>query len=107
MIGYLYLGFAVFGTSIGQLLLKKYNMQNNRISTYLIFALLLLVSVPVFIYLSLIYINFTIVFLADSISIILVVIISNIFLSESLNRKKLIGIGLIIIGIFMLKGKVL
>ena len=107
MIGYLYLSLAIFGTSVGQLLLKKHNMQNSEISTSLIFALLLLVSVPILIYLSLIYISFTIVFLADALSIIVVVIISNIFLSESLNRKKLIGIGLIIIGIFMLKGKIL
>jgi drug/metabolite transporter (DMT)-like permease len=98
---------AVLGTSIGQLLLKKHNIQNNKLSNYLFFALLLLVSVPIFIYLSLIYISFIIVFLSDALSIILVVTISNIFLKESLNKKKLIGIILIIVGMFMLKGKVL
>ena len=55
MIGYLYLTMAVFGTSVGQLLLKKHNMQNNKLSSYLFFALLLLVSVPIFTYLSLQY----------------------------------------------------
>jgi multidrug transporter EmrE-like cation transporter len=107
MIGYLYLGMAIFATSIGQLLLKKHNMQDNKVSNYLLLALFLLVSVPILIYLSLIYISFTIVFLADAISIILVVVVSKVFLSETLNYKKVIGISLIIVGIFMLKGKVL
>jgi len=101
--GYLYLSLAIFGTSIGQLLLKKHNMQNSKISTYLIFALLLLVSVPIFIYLSLIYISFTIVFLSDLISIIIIVILSGIFLNESISNKKILGIVFIVLGIFGLK----
>jgi drug/metabolite transporter (DMT)-like permease len=104
MIGYFYLTMAVLGTSIGQLLLKKHNLQNNKLSSYLFFALLLLVSVPILTYLSLQYIDFIIVFLADALAISLIVFLSSMIIKDQINLKKLIGRFLIIVGIIMFNG---
>jgi drug/metabolite transporter (DMT)-like permease len=106
MIGYLYLTLAIVGTSFGQLLLKKHSTIQKKITLYLFFSILLLISVPFLIYLSLMYISFAIVFLSDALSIILVVIISSIFLNESLNYTKIAGIILIVSGIYMLSGRI-
>lgn len=104
--GYVYLMLAILSTSFGQLLLKKYNISSiKKISSILVVSILLLISVPVYTYLSLQYISFAIVFISDAISIVLVVVISNIFLKEYLNQKKLIGIVFILLGIFILNWK--
>jgi uncharacterized membrane protein len=98
--------FAILSTSIGQLLLKKYNT-NSKNYFILFFALGLLVSIPIWIYFSLKYLSFIVVFISDSLSIVLIVILSNIFLKEKLDLSKFFGILFIIIGIFMLKGRIL
>jgi multidrug transporter EmrE-like cation transporter len=104
--GYVYLMLAILSTSFGQLLLKKYNIPSiKKIPSILVASILLLISVPVYIYLALQYISFAIVFISDAISIILVVVISRIFLKEYLNQKKIIGIVLILVGIFILNWK--
>jgi len=102
MIGYIYLTLAVFGTSVGQLLLKQYNMQSKKITFGLLAALLLLVSVPLFKYLSLQYISFAIVFLIDAIVIALIVLLSKIVLNEYIRKKKILGIAFVILGILMI-----
>lgn len=106
--GYLYLFCAIISTSFGQLLLKKYNCAlYKKIYSYdLIIAICLICSVPVFIFLSLKYLSFTIVFLSDALSIVLIVVISGIFLKENISLKKLLGVIFIIIGIFLLNGKI-
>lgn len=106
MIGYLYLSFAIFGTSVGQLLLKKYNQQTKKITLGLLLSLSLLVSVPLFTYLSLQYIDFVIVFLADAVAISLIVLLSKLILNENLGLQKIIGIILILLGLIMLKGSI-
>lgn len=106
MIGYLYLTLAIAGTSFGQLLLKKHGTHKQKMTPYLFGSIVLLVSVPFFIYLSLMYISFAIVFLSDALAIMLVVIISNIFLNESLNYTKIAGILLIVSGIYMLSWRI-
>lgn len=107
MIGYLYLVLAILGTSIGQILLKKYSLQKKRITIDLFFALLLLGLVPIFIYLSLRHISFLIVFIADALAIAMVVLMSKIALKENLNKNKITGILLIVIGILILKWKMI
>jgi multidrug transporter EmrE-like cation transporter len=105
-VGYIYLTLAVLSTSFGQLLFKQNApLLGKKVSTSLIISIFLLVSVPFYIYLSLQYINFAIVFLSDAISIIIIVVFSKFFLKEYLNSKKLIGIFFILIGICILNWK--
>ena len=104
MEGYIFLLLLIIFTSFGQLFLKKHNMQNKKMSYDLILSLLFLVSIPLLSYLSLIYLDFFIVFLSNSLAIVLVVLISNIFLKEHLTRKKVFGIVMILIGMLILNG---
>jgi len=104
--GYIYLTLAILSTSFGQLLLKKYNTSSGKKkSNKLIISILLLIGVPVYIYLALQHISFAIVFISNALSIILVVVISNIFLKEYLNQKKIIGIVFVLLGVFILNWK--
>ena len=103
--GYLYLAFAIFGTSFGQIMLKKHSMQDKRISLYLVISLILFVSVPLWTYLSLQFISFSLVFLSDAIAISLVVIFSSLFLNEKLSKNKSLAILSILLGIILLNGE--
>jgi len=107
MMGYLYLILAILGTSFGQIMLKKHSMQEKKISLYLLISLVLFISVPFFIYLSLLYINFIIVFLSDAISIIAIVILSSVLLNETIDKNKAYGIIFILMGMIIIQRKLI
>jgi uncharacterized membrane protein len=100
--GYIYLFFIIFNTSLGQVFLKQHNINNNHIiSLYLIVGILLLISVPILTYLALNYLPFNIVFLSDSLSIVSVILLSSIFLDETISNNKILGSVLVISGMLL------
>ena len=109
MLGYVFLSLAMFGTAAGQLCLKKHHTLEEKkiISVNFLVAMILFMSVPLFIYLSLQYLNFIIVFLSDAIVIAIVVIFSAIFLKEKINLEKIIGIAVIILGIVIINWRMI
>lgn len=108
MMGYIFLSLAIFGTTAGQLFLKKHHtLGENFFSVNFLFAIILFMSVPIFIYLSLEYLNFIIVFLSDAIVITIIVIFSTIFLKEKIYLEKIIGVILIVLGIFIINWRMI
>lgn len=92
-----FLLFALLGTSVGQLLFKMHYVYAKKI--YLIAALGVFLTVPVFNYLALLNLPLAFVYMSTAVTHVLVLGMSNLFLNESLTRKQYVSMSLIVLGI--------
>lgn len=92
------------GTALGQLLFKMYYI-NGR-TGYVIFAVGMFVTVPVFSYLALANLSLAIVYMSTALTHVLVVVMSRIVLHEMLSRRRIVAGGLIVLGVVLFNVKV-
>lgn len=100
MFSYIYLAFAISFSALGQFFYKKYYL-NARAKIYLLLTIFCLVLTPFFSFQALKGLTIDTVYIATSITILLVIFLSKVFLKEILTRKKIIGIVFIILGVLL------
>lgn len=99
--------FSVFISAVSQILLKKatYRKYNNRLGEYLnpyvIIAYGIFFTSTILTMLALRYVPLSMSPILESTSYIYVPIMGYIFLGESITKRKIIGIGVILAGIFV------
>ena len=102
----------IIGTVSSQLLMKSASNKvefygdiklvfNSFLNLPLIFGILIIIPVPFFYNLSLDYFSLSYAFSFTGLNYVFVAILSKIFFRERLQGKKIIGILLIVIGIFL------
>ncbi|MFD1316083.1 SMR family transporter [Namhaeicola litoreus] len=94
---YLYLALAISFTAFGQFFYKKYTKDHKF--SHLVIALLLFLLIPILNFLALRSIKIDIVYMLTSLTILIVVFLSRIFFNENIDRKTLVGISFIILGL--------
>ena len=97
MIGFFYLMMAILCTAFGQFYYKLFTSNKKKRFYYL--TILMFICTPLFSMLALKYISIDIVYIFTSLTILLVVILSNVYLKEKVYKKEVIGIGFIILGV--------
>lgn len=97
MIYYASLLLAIMATAFGQFYYKKYSL-SKQIS-FLVLAIVMFISAPVFSYLALKELSIDTVYMFTSLTILVVIGLSKYYLNEKIDRQKVIGILLILIGI--------
>ena len=96
---YFYLVCALLSTTFGQLLYRFYHMKRKKI--FLVFTLISFVLVPFFSYQSLLGLSIDTVYMATSITIVLVLLGGYLILGEKLSKNQILGSLVIIIGIII------
>ncbi|WP_042416790.1 multidrug efflux SMR transporter [Geomicrobium sp. JCM 19038] len=100
--GYLYLLSSIIAACVGNVLMKKSDGFKNKIVT--ISAISCYTIVPVFLILSINYIEVGIVYAVWSGSTILIVaILGMLFFNESIGRNKILALVLISLGVIMIQ----
>ena len=99
ILNYLFLILAIVSTASGQFFYKKYSLTNKYY--FLILTLGLFVITPVFSFFALKKIEIDIVYMFTSLTILIVLGLSIVFLKEKIELKTHIGILLIIVGVIV------
>ncbi len=99
ILNYLFLILAIFCTAVGQFFYKKYSLTNKYY--FLVLTIVLFVMTPVFSFLALKKIAIDIVYMFTSLTILIVLGLSIIFLKEKIELKTYIGILFIIVGVIV------
>lgn len=99
ILSYGFLAGALILTSVGQLLYRFYYVKNNKLHLFL--AIISLVIVPFCSYNALKYLTIDTLYMATSVTFILVILGGYLFLNEKLNQNQIIGSLIIIIGVFI------
>jgi len=94
---YFFLALAILCTSLGQFFYKLFAL--NKKKSFLLVTLFLFGGVPVFSYMALKGLGIDIVYLSTTVSIVIILILSKCFLGEKIDRQKIMGSFLIIVGI--------
>ena len=94
---YLCLFAAIISTALGQFFYKKYALTSER-QYYLLTVCLFLIT-PVCSFFALKTIPIDIVYISTSLTIAFVVVLSRVFLNERINKRRYIGVGLILLGV--------
>jgi drug/metabolite transporter (DMT)-like permease len=88
---------AIISTALGQFFYKKYALTSER--QYFILTVFLFLITPVCSFFALKKIPMDIVYVSTSLTIFFVVIFSRVFLNERINKRRYLGIGLILLGV--------
>ncbi len=95
----LFLFFAILFTVLGQFFYKKYFLMKSFI--FVIISMFCFVLVPYCSYRALMFLPIDVVYMATSLSIIMIVLLAVIFLKEKLRKEEVYGMISIIIGILL------
>ena len=98
-LNYIFLTFAIFTTAFGQFFYKKYSLSHNYKYFYL--TIILFIVTPIFSYMALKKLPIDIVYMFTSLTILLVLLLSKIFLNEKIAPKTYIGVVFIILGVIL------
>ena len=90
---------AVLTTALGQFFYKKFALNKKKI--YLIISVSLFAIVPLFNFIALKEISIDIVYMSTSLTIILVIFLSKVFLNEKVDIKLYSGVLIILLGIII------
>jgi len=90
---------AVLTTALGQFFYKKFALNKKKI--YLIISVSLFAMVPLFNFIALKEISIDIVYMSTSLTIILVIFLSKVFLNEKVDIKLYSGVLIILLGIII------
>lgn len=96
---YIYISLSVILTAAGQITFKTYSTSNKK--ALLLLSLVLFLSVPILNFLSLKSLSIDAVYIANSLTILLVVALSKLYLNEPINRKALVGCLAIAAGVIL------
>lgn len=96
---YLYLFGAILLTALGQLFYKLYSIKKSLF--LMVLTVVFFLTAPVLSYLSLKGLTIDVVYMMTSLTILLVVVFSKVFLSEKIDSRTYLGIILIIIGVVL------
>ena len=99
ILSYGFLSIALILTSVGQLLFRYYYIKNNKVHLFL--AIISLFLVPICNYNALKFLTMDTVYMATSVTLILVVLGGSLFLNEKLNQSQIFGSLIIITGVFI------
>lgn len=91
------LAIALFATATGQLLFKMYYVRARKV--FLFSALGTFIVVPAFSYLALLNLSLAAVYMSTAFTNVLVLVMSRVFLKESIAGRHLIAMGFIVAGI--------
>jgi len=98
-LNYIFLTFAIFTTALGQFFYKKYSLSHSYKFFYL--TIILFIVTPVFSYMALKKIPIDIVYMFTSLTILIVLFLSKIFLNEKIASKTYVGVIFIILGVIL------
>lgn len=97
MLGYLFVLGAVFATSAGVVVYKKYTRSKNVVT--LITTIVLLLLAPISSFNALQYLTVDVVYMATSLNGLIVLCMSQFFLKENVEYNQLLGAVLVFVGV--------
>lgn len=99
MLGEFYLAFAIIFTAVSQILYKSFF--TTRYWSGLIIAVMLFILTPIMAYMALKTLSLGTVYMATGLTYVLIVILAKYLLGETISRRKLQGIILIVSGVII------